>query len=179
MKRTDTYKREIRQGFKWERIKSLAREEGDVWLGTIFALTPSGKVYAPFACSNVMGCKRCGGAGEVKNRKADPVARAAASERAAELLNHLFANYGPAFDGRWPEDMRAELQDAREVAFANKEAHVCSWCSGTGSHEAAKDTDWWAALEAVVREQGLCVGRAYGDNEDGVWVSDPVSAATT
>jgi hypothetical protein len=45
---------------------NLHVEEGGVeraWVGTILGLTPSGKVYTPFACSNVTPCPRCDGGG--------------------------------------------------------------------------------------------------------------------
>ena len=35
-----------------------------VFLGTVFDLTPSGKFYLPFACSNVKPCPRCKGTGK-------------------------------------------------------------------------------------------------------------------
>jgi hypothetical protein len=34
-----------------------------VFLGTVFALTPSGKYYTPFASGNVISCPRCKGEG--------------------------------------------------------------------------------------------------------------------
>lgn len=37
-----------------------------IWLGTFFGVTPSGKMYAPWACSNVAGCNGCNGTGEQK-----------------------------------------------------------------------------------------------------------------
>jgi hypothetical protein len=40
-------------------------EDGNVmvFVGTVFSLTPSGKYYLPFACSNVDLCPRCKGKG--------------------------------------------------------------------------------------------------------------------
>ena len=37
------------------------------FLGTVFALCPSGKYYLPFACSNVETCPRCKGNGSTKS----------------------------------------------------------------------------------------------------------------
>lgn len=172
MNRIDKYKQSIRAEYKWDRIKSLAAAEGDVWLGTIFALTPSGKYYAPFACSNVMGCKRCKGTGSVVNRKADPEVFAIADARNAQLLAGLLATYGGWYRAEWPADKTAELEASRKVANDNKPTRTCEWCDGQGSHEAAKDADWWAALEQVAKSHGLLTGRLDGENEDGVWVCD-------
>ena len=40
-----------------------------LFVGTVFSLTPSGKYYMPFACSNVELCPRCKGTGQTKNGK--------------------------------------------------------------------------------------------------------------
>lgn len=42
-------------GVLWENIDiAFEREGGDrVWIGTVFALTPSGKYYTAWACGNV------------------------------------------------------------------------------------------------------------------------------
>lgn len=175
MNRIETFKKSIRNSFRWDRIKSMAAAEGDVWLGTIFALTPSGKVYTPWAYSNVMGCRRCKGTGEVVNRKADPAVYAAADERNAELLADLLANHGPWFAGAWPKDKTEALEASRKLAEDNKPSLTCTWCQGLRSHEAAKDRDWWEAFEKVVSSHKLIVGRMDGECEDGVWVCDPSS----
>lgn len=39
------------------------------FIGTVFSLTPSGKYYLPFACSNVEDCSRCHGTGKTANGK--------------------------------------------------------------------------------------------------------------
>jgi hypothetical protein len=39
------------------------REYRGVYLGTVFAIMPSGKYYMPWACSNVEPCSRCKGQG--------------------------------------------------------------------------------------------------------------------
>jgi hypothetical protein len=175
MNRIDTYKRDIRKDFKWGRILSVARDEGEVWLGTIFALTPSGKFYMPWACSNVMGCKRCRGTGGVMNRKADPIKYAVADRKNAELLADLLANHGPWAGKGWPSDKQEELEGYRKVANDNAPMLTCTWCNGHGSHEAAKDADWWDALTAVAASLDLMVGRYDGESEDGVWICDPNS----
>ena len=70
------------RGYKWPLIVEKAKEnaevieefgevrrEGSVFLGTVFALAPSGKYYTPWATSNVEACSRCGGKGKTKNGK--------------------------------------------------------------------------------------------------------------
>jgi hypothetical protein len=173
MKRIEKYKQSIRAEYRWNRIKQMAAAEGDVWLGTVFALTPSGKVYAPWASSNVMGCKHCKGTGSIVNHKADAATYAAADALNAELLADLLANHGPWFAGAWPADKREALEASRLTAAKHTPTLTCSWCNGNGSHEAAKDEDWWEALQHVAKSHGLIVGRWDGENEDGVWICDP------
>jgi hypothetical protein len=38
---------------EWEKCEEPDREVRRIFLGTVFALTPSGKYYMPWACSNV------------------------------------------------------------------------------------------------------------------------------
>jgi len=40
-----------------------------LYLGTVFALTPSGKYYTPYANSNVEDCPRCHGTGQTASGK--------------------------------------------------------------------------------------------------------------
>ena len=43
---------------KWEEVEP-GRKERQVYLGSCLNLTPSGKYYTPFACSNVEVCRAC------------------------------------------------------------------------------------------------------------------------
>ena len=51
--------REEMQSADWMTIESGCVEERSVYLGSIFALTPSGKFYTPWANSNVTICQAC------------------------------------------------------------------------------------------------------------------------
>ena len=39
-----------------------------IYLGSILNLTPSGKMYMPFACSNLNPCTKCNGEGVIRNK---------------------------------------------------------------------------------------------------------------
>lgn len=62
------YKKQILEEFVWDRIEQEARkncfvdEEGNIiascWIGTVFALYPSGKYWTWWACSNVSRSER-------------------------------------------------------------------------------------------------------------------------
>ena len=177
MNRIDTYARSLRIDFRWGRIKAEAREEGYALLGTVFALTPSGKFYAPWACSNVRGCRRCGGSGEVKNRKGNPEEYLVVRQAAWAVREALIQTHGFWFEGRWPEGDEERANALDRAAEAIRPTHTCSWCKGTGSHEAAKDADWHDALERVAEENGLFVGGPDGADGCDVWVGDADSPA--
>jgi hypothetical protein len=155
--------------FDWQRIKAeLATEtwEADaedesiqvrrVWLGTIFGITPSCKMYTPFACSNVLGdCKACGGTG-----KREPRTGKRARKRAI-ARQHRFAQgtakrgfmYSPA--GR---AYAARVRKMRHAAFVAADT-TCSCCDGSGSASAARDERWNEALEAEAEAIGAYVDR--------------------
>lgn len=177
MTKVQQFKRAIRAEFNWAKIKQIAHEQGEVWLGSVFSLTPSGKVYAPFACGNLDRCRRCKGTGKVFNRKADPAVYTAANARNAELLADLLANHGPWFERAWPADLEAELEASRKLARAHEPELACTWCDGCGSREAAQDGWWFDAFDEVADEHGLLAGRFDGDSDDGVWVHDMHSPA--
>lgn len=61
-------------GIRWDKVKEAIEravweadrdnpgsERRSVFLGSVFSLTPSGKYYLPFACSNVTPCPQCAG----------------------------------------------------------------------------------------------------------------------
>jgi hypothetical protein len=170
MNRIDKYTRQI-ESFNWSRIKSEAHEEGYAFLGSVFSITPSGKFYMPFACSNVMGCKRCRGTGSVKRRagNAERLAEAQSRLDAIDLRGIIAAHGGYA---QWPESVRAEVDAARAVVESAKTTRQCEWCGGSGSHEAAQDEDWWDALAVVAKRHGLFVGGPDGGAGDDVFVGD-------
>lgn len=171
MTRIETYARAIRSEFNWSRVKAEARAEGYCLLGSVFSLTPSGKFYAPFACSNVMGCRRCGGTGKTRRLAGNAERLAAAQARldAVNIREIVDAHGGYA---HWPTEVRAEVDALRATVEREQVTQTCAWCDGTGSHEAAKDADWHTALERVAEEHGLFVGGP--DEADGcdVFVGD-------
>jgi hypothetical protein len=53
----DEIKKEMKSA-DWQEMEP-DREERRVFLGSVFALVPSGKYYMPWACSNVDVCAKC------------------------------------------------------------------------------------------------------------------------
>lgn len=175
MTRTDTYARDIRSRFDWVAVYEEACHDGHTLLGSVFTLTPSGKFYAPFACSNVMGCARCKGTGSAKNRKGDALAHEVAKAADWAYRSAVMAEHGAWSSGQGPEATVARLRELEKVALAVQPERTCSWCGGCGSHEAAKDQDWFAALERVTSQKGLFVGGPDGADGCDVWIGNPQS----
>lgn len=176
--RFNTYRREIAKNFNWKGITADAKanvydSEGHVYLGSVQSLTPSGKIYAPFAHGNVDGCNHCGGKGSVVNRKGNPAEFARLEADQVPILRDLLDNHGAWCNGEWPADKAAALEALRAEAARVRPTHACSWCDGLGSHEAAKDEDWREALEAVAEKYGLCVSTPDGAAGDDIFVCDP------
>jgi len=176
MTRIDTYARSLRNSFRWDRVKAEAAQEGYCLLGSVFTLTPSGKFYAPFAFSNVAGCRRCKGTGTVRRSagNADRLAVAQARLDAVDIRSLVDTHGGYS---TWPSEIRAEVDALRAAVEREQVTQTCTWCDGTGSHEAAKDADWFTALERVAEEHGLFVGGPDGADGCDVWVGDADSPA--
>lgn len=137
-----------------------------VWLGTIFGLTPSGKFYTPFACSNVAGdCPTCNGSGYIEPKTKSRV------RKRAEARSKSFARKTLARQGEARQAYLARVKDARISAF-NASKTECPCCYGSGSLSATKDELWNEALEKAADKIG-----AYMDHFDGsVFVCQVVEA---
>lgn len=135
-------------------------QERRVWLGTVFGVTPSGKVYAPFACSNVWGCASCGGSGIVLHVKRRTFKK---WQRAHERARALWQKRGRhwAIGQRHPSALRSA-----QVAFRNHQAShsTCRACGGLGSREAFLDELWREHHEKLFEDWGI--GFECGDNGD-------------
>lgn len=156
---------EIR-GWPWPRVVENAKREirydrdSDGWygrdfLGSIFNLTPSGKFYTPFACSNVTPCPHCNGERELPNPASDPVAYALLDRAQRELRLSTMASYGSySFGGCWPMQVVHVLRAAEEAMADLRPTLTCEHCDGLGSEEARWDELFTEALERVAEENG-------------------------
>jgi hypothetical protein len=155
----DAIKREL-SGEPWEDDpEDKDRQVRRVWLGTVFGLTPSGKVYAPFACSNVMGCDSCKGTGRILSRKERRHKKWANAWAKHVARRHMVA--GQVYATR-------AKRDAKHAKYMNvlrqyeKSTRVCTACGGMGSREAFLDEEWNEYVEQVAE---AC--DAYADWSDG------------
>ena len=56
----------------WEDDEDPYHHVRRVWLGTIYAMMPSGKAYQPFACSNLNPRSNCKGTGKANSNPDNP-----------------------------------------------------------------------------------------------------------
>ena len=127
-----------------------------VWLGTIFGITPSCKMYVPFACSNVLGdCQACGGTGTREPRTGKRIrARARARQhrfaQGTAKRGFMYSTAGRAYADR--------VRKMRHAAYSVS-CLTCATCDGTGSASAARDERWNEALEEAASAIGAYVDR--------------------
>ena len=117
-----------------------------VYLGTVFSLTPSGKFYMPFACSNVTPCEHCHGHGIFPAHRSRRVAKRRASRAArirARYEARLCDGHGVSDAGRlWLARHRNTWQGATGPS--------CTYCGGLGSREAHYDEIWQVLAEKAI-----------------------------
>jgi hypothetical protein len=144
-----------------------------VWLGTVFGLTPSGKYYMPFACSNVAGCDACKGTGilPVHRRRRIAGKWVARHRRTMARFDKLFGSepgipsLGAAYQ---PPGHRAAYayiaRQPKRFRMRSLSAPQCTACGGLGSREAYLDQLWHEACEEAFAEAGIgfdCEGEDY------------------
>lgn len=163
-------KSEIKTNINWEAVKKEMetaewqdafdgdRQEKYVFLGTVFALTPSGKYYTAFACSNVDPCPACNGHGEIINVKR----RTAKKWRAArERCWRLAEKYGLA--GNIEQLQKHSWYRYYRKTFAQSANWQCPLCEGLGSYEAKLDEIFNDLLEREAEEHGFYIQNGEGD----------------
>jgi hypothetical protein len=165
----DKYYQEI-DAWNWDEVKKRCRDNpeeqdgeqvGMCFVGTVFNLTPSGKYYQPFACSNVKPCPRCKGAGTVHNPRGRPTRSERAQRRSRQISKLLVAQYGHYAE--WPAKPKARVDKLRaQVEKYNKDI-TCPLCCGVGSYEAHLDEEWNKAFEDVASKHGCFVTGGEGD----------------
>ena len=141
--------------------------EATEYLGTVFALCPSGKYYLPFACSNVESCPRCKGKGTVKvfdnchickgngHRMVSELA-ALRKETEEQTSQFLLDNYPDC-------NLAMGHFDCLYCNGLGKIAKTCSWCDGLGSREAYLDQVWYETLDTMGDRFGLYITHGEGD----------------
>lgn len=161
MSKYTQYLEEIKAGWDWPGLaqdcKDNAEEEdgqlvGTAYLGNILYITPSGKVYTPWANSNVDRCPHCKGNGHTRN----PRYRKQQYERLRRKHMRLFRL------SDHPNVQKLRHSIFRKMERLSPTIH-CNHCGGLGSIEAFHDQEWHEALEKVADQHGLFVTSDEGD----------------
>lgn len=130
-----------------------------IYLGSILNLTPSGKIYIPWASSTIYGCNKCKGTGQIKNRHSSIKKIAAINRKIRRITNNWIKPYSNLTDKQMNLiDKLRKIQDHYEPM------RTCPECCGLGSLEARLDEDWWNQLQ---RELDTIDAWHHGSDGDG------------
>jgi hypothetical protein len=156
-----------------------------LYLGSIFGLMPSGKMYTPFA-NNLDACETCKGTGHViprrikrRTMKKQATRHAYAMRRFDALWGEVPATYSNGQDDRqpmpslgrsWrPTNKRAAFAfiDRQPAAYRSRSfthGAICTACGGCGSREAHLDEIWQEAAESAISSiEGVWLDWIDGD----------------
>ncbi len=123
-----------------------------IYLGDIRNMTPSGKVYTPFAHSILEQCERCRGSGEIKNKHGK-------KKKHNKILRK--------FKLMWPTVENVELVEKliKQQQWW-KPYKTCPECHGLRSLEARRDQDFWEQLQLELDEVDAWYHSSEGDGCD-------------
>jgi len=158
----------VEAAYNWDNIVKLVKdadvfesEDGDVeyqriYLGSIFTETPSGKMYTPFANSNVDVCPQCKGDGHVNRLRLRTM-----KKRESRFLKHRAL---VVKRGGWSKlSTRQQAYIKRTYPLHYNTHPTCPLCHGVGSREAYEDEVFHEQLEEAAEKRGLFV--EYGDGD--------------
>jgi len=164
----------MNQIFDMEKIKKLFDEaeayEDDgtliktIYLGDIRSITPSGKVYTPWAHSNLDACPKCKGNGHVRNPHGKIKDWTIARKKDRQLTINALDNFGHY--GNWPSSTKKVVQKYRDQQDWWDPWPSCPECAGMGSLEARLDQDWNEQAERELNEINAWMHGSEGDGCD-------------
>lgn len=136
-----------------------------IFLGTVFALSPSGKYYTAWASGNLAPCPTCRGHGRVIPRRY----KRRTQKKQTTRHKRLMAKY----ERLNPRDL--PWAQAPDTAMLFLHAHplirtrhfaagaTCTACCGSGSREEYLDELWRVSLETALNAEGLSLEAGEGD----------------
>ena len=134
-----------------------------VYLGSILSLTPSGKVYMPWAHSNVNGCPRCKDIGLMANANGKRKKHDALLKKGLRLVETI-KKEGDTHE-IWQKHHKQLSKIWKQANWWNPDI-TCPECAGLGSLEARLDEDWWNQLESELETIGAWHHGSEGDGCD-------------
>lgn len=115
-----------------------------VYLGDIRSITPSGKVYMPFACSNLTPCPRCNGTTQIENKHYKKKKWMKIHNKRKVLFLNAINQCGHFV--HWPEKIHQKINKLLKQENHWTQWLICPECIGLGSLEARLDQDFWKQL---------------------------------
>lgn len=165
----------VREQFDWDGIRRDLDDEPwednpdnpgtqsrGTFLGSWAALSPSGKVYAPWANSNVQGCDGCNGTGRTKSKYKQRLLTKWANRQ--KIRQKWIKRYGYA--NEWPPHILAESKKLNRLNL--RKGPDCWRCGGLGSAEAYDDEKWREYMEELLEE----IDAFYDEQEGDVFASE-------
>lgn len=154
------------QSNTWENIDGGLT--AGTYLGSCFALAPSGKYYTPFACSNVDTCRFCNGLGHfwVKKPQVGQAVRLHGEDMACGSCTKVDGNHVEiAFYYNRIGEVTAwgKLEPGAYLATAFQYYKTCTACGGCGSIEAYRDSVFYGVLDEIAEERGGWIQGGEGD----------------
>lgn len=137
----DEVEKELNKAEPYEDPENPGEFIQTIYLGSILSLTPSGKIYYPFAHSNVDLCTRCKGKGNIKNKHKSIKKVDAIDRKIRRIANDWVKPYATLTKRQ--QQLIDKLRKTREHY---DEWKTCPECYGMGSLEARLDEDWWEQL---------------------------------
>ena len=139
----DEVKKELDKAEPYEDIENPGQFIQTIYLGSILSLTPSGKVYTPWANSNVDLCTRCKGKGNIKNKHKSIKKVDAIDRKIFQVARGWIKPYATL-----TKRQQQLIDKLRKIREHYDEWKTCPECYGLGSLEARLDEDWWKQLES-------------------------------
>jgi len=131
------------------------QEQRSAFLGTVFALLPSGKYYMPWACSNVDPCPVCDGKGTLSQGKAQDLV-SDLSYKVKNLLSDTVRDRKYAPFTVW---LAVRFYHLWQRSMPN----TCAACGGLGSREAYLDELWYEKANDALETVDLYLEHGEGD----------------
>ena len=157
----DEIKKELDKAEPYEDIENPGQFIQTIYLGSILSLTPSGKIYTPWANSNVDLCTRCKGEGKIKNKHGSIKKVDAIDRKIFQVARGWNKPYATL-----TKHQQQLINKLRKIREHYDEWKTCPECYGMGSLEARLDEDWWEQLESELEPIEAWYHGSEGDGCD-------------
>jgi hypothetical protein len=153
----------------WEKIDEFT-EERRIYLGTVMGLTPSGKYYTPWACSNVEVCEACAKASDAPCDDTAPCTGSSGDPLTGE------GHCEVCRDAKWNQQLRDEAEEMGYFITDNEGCATDILVGETREKSDLSDTmfeviDEYSFAPVLLELQTLVEG--YAENADEQSRTDP------